>query len=67
MRPAFAVLLIGILSFFLLESCTDKYEPTTMVDAGQGESGCVYCHLNKDLLKQVADPIEQGGGEAGEG
>ena len=67
MRQTFAVLLICILSFFLLQSCTEKYEPTAIVDAEQGESGCVYCHLNKDLLKQVADPVDHETGEAGEG
>lgn len=66
MRPAFAVFFIGILAFFLLQSCTDKYEPATLVNVGQGESECVDCHLNKDLLKQVADPVEQAG-ESGEG
>lgn len=67
MRQTFAVLLIGILSFFLIQSCTEKYEPSAIVDAGEEDSGCVYCHLNKELLIQVADPVETGGEETGEG
>ncbi len=56
--------------FILLASCQEKktdiaqkkglYEVTN-------QSSCVGCHTDKALLKQVAEPLEGGGGEAGEG
>ncbi len=54
----------------LMASCQEKktdiaqkkglYEVTN-------QSGCVGCHTDKALLEQVAEPLEGGGGEAGEG
>ena len=40
--------------------CTNKYEPTS-------GSSCVHCHLNSELLKEVATPLPPPTGEAGEG
>ena len=31
------------------------------------QSGCVGCHTNKALLEKVAEPLDNGGGDTGEG
>ena len=52
----------------LVLHCTEKYPPAPAGEAPQlaAESGCVNCHLDKELLKQVADPVEHPT-ESGEG
>ena len=46
--------------------CTEKYpanDTKIVADAG----GCVGCHTDANLLKQVATPLPPVSGEAGEG
>jgi len=61
----FLLFLFGI----LLSSCTDKYPGVNEGDVAQSSgSGCVDCHTNKDLLKEVATPLPpDSGGSSGEG
>jgi len=59
----FAAIII-ILSVY---NCKEKYEESTETFASLSQSGCVSCHTDRDLLKEVADPIEDGGEEGGEG
>ena len=61
---SFALLLIVL---FFISSCTDKYEVPNENIAQSSESGCVDCHTDKDLLKEVADPIPPPPGGGGEG
>jgi hypothetical protein len=51
-----------------LFNCTDKYPPAPAEQVWQfaSQSSCVTCHLNKELLKQVATPVEPPS-ESGEG
>ncbi len=61
-------LLIMSLSFLLLQwGCTDKYKPAPGVFSASEESSCTYCHLNANLLKDVATPLPPPSGESGEG
>lgn len=57
-----SLLCVLLASQFLNWGCTDKYEPITA-----SGSSCVHCHLNADLLREVADPLPPSDGEAGEG
>ena len=56
--------------FLFIFNCTEK---TPLEDVGKnftsvGESQCINCHTNEDLLKQVAEPLPDAGGEgSGEG
>ena len=61
-------LLILSLSFLLLQwGCTEKYKPSPGVFSASGQPGCTHCHLNADLLKEVATPLPPPSGESGEG
>ncbi|MCI0512577.1 hypothetical protein L0128_05140 [candidate division KSB1 bacterium] len=62
LTPLFLVALV-----LLFQSCTDKYPPMPGEVPTGSRSGCVDCHTNKDLLKQVATPISHENGETGEG
>ncbi len=46
--------------------CADKY-PAQETDIIASAEGCVACHTNADLLKEVATPLPPVNGEAGEG
>lgn len=66
MMKIFYIALIVIL-LFLLASCTEKYpEPGDLVGQQDG-SGCINCHTNADLLKEVAIPLPPPTGSTGEG
>ncbi|MBN2008710.1 hypothetical protein JW960_05150 [candidate division KSB1 bacterium] len=58
---------IGIIGLIYFTGCADKYKPTANEFVSLQESSCTHCHLNSDLLKEVAEPIDHGTGEAGEG
>ncbi|MBD3287744.1 hypothetical protein GF337_02975 [candidate division KSB1 bacterium] len=60
-----SLLFLFSMSLLFYTGCTDKYEPTSPI-SGSGSS-CVHCHLNAELLKEVATPIPPPTGEAGEG
>ena len=59
------MLLIVILLGLFLFSCDEVDD----IDDDIGfSSGCVGCHTDKELLAEIAEPIEDSGGEtAGEG
>ena len=63
-KISFALLLIVL---FFISSCTDKYEAPSENIAQNDGSGCVACHTDKDLLKEVADPLPEPPGGGGEG
>ena len=61
--------IISIFALLFLFGCTEKY-PNTADSGDPVETGsnCVVCHLDKDLLEEVADPLPPSGGEgSGEG
>ncbi len=65
-------LIIGLFMSLLLaflacqEKKTDVAHKQGIYEVAQ-QSSCVACHTNKDLLKQVAEPLEGSEGESGEG
>ena len=63
------ILFVCFIGFTLVQitGCTDKYEPVGTDFTASQESSCKVCHLDQELLKQVADPIETGGEDSGEG
>ena len=61
-----SLLFMLIIIVALIWGCTDKYQPAPTEFAAK-ESSCTNCHLNKALLEQLADPIEEPGEPAGEG
>lgn len=70
LKQVISVLILSVILLFFITNCTDK----TPVDDNRDmlalvdQSSCVNCHLNEDLLKQVADPLPDTGGEgSGEG
>ncbi len=58
-------LLILVLVLFSWQ-CTEKY-PASGGSVISSADGCVACHTNADLLKEVATPLPPPGGDAGEG
>ncbi|NOX90571.1 MAG: hypothetical protein GXO77_16320 [Calditrichaeota bacterium] len=54
------------LSLSCREKKTDFAQKQGLYDVEE-QSGCVACHTNKSLLAEVAEPLSDGGGEAGEG
>ncbi len=57
--------LFTTLVIFLL-SCSDKY-PTPVEKFAVEKNSCTNCHLNAELLKEVADPLPvDPGGDTGE-
>ena len=60
--------IISILAMLFLFSCTEKYPNKT--ESGTpilSDSNCEVCHLDKELLKEVADPIPPAPPGSGEG
>ena len=62
--------IISLIMLFFLNACTEKYP--NKVDSGNPVltgSNCEVCHLDKELLKEVADPLPPppGGEGSGEG
>ena len=60
-----SLVFLFLMSQLLYMGCTDKYEPSSPI-SGSGSS-CVHCHLNSELLKEVATPLPPPTGESGEG
>ncbi len=56
-----------VIIFIWLSGCTDKYKPTANQFASLEKSSCTHCHLNAELLKDIANPIPDDNGESGEG
>ncbi len=67
MKQHIAGFLILLMGLFVLFSCTKKYPDQTQMDLAIGGDGCTSCHMNTDLLKEVATPQEDTEGDAGEG
>jgi hypothetical protein len=63
---SFAIVLVVFMLFFM-SSCTDKYEAPSENIAQASESGCVGCHSDEQLLKEVADPLPPPPDDGGEG
>jgi cytochrome c553 len=59
-------ILLLILLALLSWQCTEKY-PADSDHAAAISDGCVACHTNESLLKEVAEPLPHVDGEAGEG
>jgi hypothetical protein len=60
--------IIVALTLLFLIGCTDKYPNKTESDAPvTAQSNCEVCHLDKELLEEVADPLPPENGESGEG
>lgn len=59
-------LLIAFAFFSCQEKKSDIAQKEGLYEVTQ-QSSCVGCHTNKALLEQVAEPLENGGGDAGEG
>jgi len=53
-----------ILLYLMMTGCDDQWPPddnsttTTTVEPQEETNACVSCHTDKELLKEVADPIE---------
>ncbi len=60
-----SILLLIMLVAFSWQ-CSKKY-PADANHRAAVSDGCVACHLDVDLLKQVAEPLPHVEGEAGEG
>jgi len=61
--------LILFLIFFviLFLNCTEKYPSELEKFTQEQESSCTSCHLDFELLKEVADPLPPDEGHSGEG
>jgi len=51
----------------LCAGCTEKYPSESRDFSAVEESGCTVCHLDAELLKEVADPLPEGNEPSGEG
>ena len=61
-------LILFIVLLLISFSCKEKIvDQGTDVFIANSTSSCVGCHTDKELLAVVADPLEDTGGEAGEG
>jgi hypothetical protein len=67
MRSIYAGFILSIIVLFFISACTDKYEAPSENIAKASSSGCVACHTDEDLLKEVADPLPPPSGGGGEG
>ena len=65
MRNIILVVVLLTTSVILLMNCSDKY-PAPVEKFTLEENSCTSCHLNADLLKEVAEPIPDTGGDTGE-
>jgi hypothetical protein len=66
MKKSISLLIIFMLIFLLLNGCTEKYPQGEKNIFALQTSSCTYCHLNSDLLKEVADPLPTPSEETGE-
>jgi hypothetical protein len=60
------------LSIFLMialfMACQEKIDnDPSNIFADVDQSGCEGCHLDKELLAEIAEPLESGGEPSGEG
>ncbi|MCP4716117.1 MAG: hypothetical protein GY868_13455 [Deltaproteobacteria bacterium] len=56
-RPLETIYLyLGILILLSLTACEQPQDSDE--SAEYPDAGCVNCHMDKDLLKEIADPIE---------
>ena len=68
MQKFIYVLLVGLI-FILYLGCTEKY-PSDSTEAPPvlAQNNCAGCHLDKELLQKVADPLPpDDGDDSGEG
>lgn len=63
----FSSLLLLSLILIFVWGCTDKYKPAPNIFSSAEESSCTSCHLNANLLKEVATPLPSDNGDSGEG
>ncbi len=61
-----SLLLLSLVLIFVW-GCTDKNKPAPNIFSSAEESSCTHCHLDANLLKQVATPLPPHEGESGEG
>lgn len=61
----FLSIFLMILIFLACQEKIDNDPSSIFADTNQ--SGCEGCHLDKELLAKVADPIDAGGEPSGEG
>ena len=58
--------LFALIIFYF--GCTEKYEPTSNDFSSLEKTSCTHCHLDKNLLEEVAEPLPPDTSEAsGEG
>ena len=58
-RLVLAIFLILVLSAVSIAGCAEKELPVTPVEGQEAVSSCVSCHSDKDLLKEIASPVEE--------
>jgi hypothetical protein len=66
----FFLLIVVTLVVLILFGCTEKYpNKTSSSTPTLAQSNCEGCHLDKEVLQQVADPLppDTSGGDSGEG
>ena len=52
----------------LFMACQEKIDnDPSNIFADVDQSGCEGCHLDKELLAEIAEPLESGGEPSGEG
>ena len=72
-KNSFVTLLsVVFVIFVVLAGCTEKYQPEEPGSQTLAQltktSGCIDCHLDENLLQQVATPLPPDtGGSSGEG
>jgi len=63
----FTIFIFAVLMFSFLYNCKEKYAEPSETFASLSQSGCISCHMDRDLLKEVADPLPDTGEGGGEG
>jgi len=62
------IIFLTFIVFVLLIACKEKaLDPVLDTFAAIENSSCLGCHTDKDLLAEIAEPLEDEGGEGGEG
>ena len=57
MKKIISLAFIFVLIIVLLNSCTDKYPQAVNKSFAIKKTSCIQCHLDADLLKEVAEPL----------
>ena len=52
--PVLFILFVLTIFYF---GCTDKYEPTANVFSSLEKTSCTHCHLDANLLEEIATPL----------